>query len=51
MERVAYNVLNELEKKFDLKVLNALFSTVNLKSYTDLPEIYRSFQNGNYNLQ
>ncbi|XP_045431571.1 nuclear body protein SP140-like isoform X3 [Pipistrellus kuhlii] len=45
MERVAYNVLNELEKKFDLTVLNALFSTVNLKTYTDLPEIYRSFQN------
>ncbi|KAK1336712.1 hypothetical protein QTO34_002747 [Cnephaeus nilssonii] len=45
MERVAYNILSELEKKFDITILNALFSTVNLKAYPDLLEICRSFQN------
>lgn len=45
MERVAYNVLIEPEDEFDMAVLNALFSMVNLKAYPDLLEICRSFQN------
>ncbi|XP_016053164.1 PREDICTED: nuclear body protein SP140-like [Miniopterus natalensis] len=45
METVAYNVLNELEKIFDISVLNVLFSMVNLKAYPDLHEVCRSFQN------
>ncbi|XP_036175365.1 nuclear body protein SP140 isoform X6 [Myotis myotis] len=50
MERVAYDVLSELEKKFDITVLDALFSKVNLKAYRDLPEILRSFQNVLYGI-
>ncbi|KAM7104414.1 nuclear body protein SP140 isoform 4-T4 [Molossus nigricans] len=44
MDTVAYNVLSELEKVFDRTVLEALFSTSNLRAYPDLHEIGRNFQ-------
>uniref|UniRef100_A0A8C9BUN4 Nuclear body protein SP140-like n=1 Tax=Phocoena sinus TaxID=42100 RepID=A0A8C9BUN4_PHOSS len=45
VDRVMYDALGELEKKFDKTILDALFSRVNLKAYPDLLHICRNFQN------
>ncbi|XP_045054509.2 nuclear body protein SP140 isoform X3 [Desmodus rotundus] len=45
VERVAYKVLSELEKTFDKKVMEVLFSKINLEAYPALLGIFRSFQN------
>ncbi|KAM4835927.1 nuclear body protein SP140-like isoform 2-T2 [Thomomys bottae] len=43
VSRVVYDVLSELEKKFDLSFLKVLFSRANMLAYPALKEILRSF--------
>nr|KAF6353989.1 SP140 nuclear body protein like [Pipistrellus kuhlii] len=43
VHEVIYDVLSELEKKFDISILQALFSKVIMNKYTDLYRIYKIF--------
>ncbi|XP_045414983.1 nuclear autoantigen Sp-100-like isoform X2 [Lemur catta] len=45
INNVVYNVLDELEKKFNLEVLKILFNEDNIKEYPGLTPIYEIFLN------
>ncbi|XP_059559461.1 nuclear body protein SP140-like protein isoform X1 [Myotis daubentonii] len=43
VHEVIYDILSELEKKFDMSVLRALFSNIIINKYPDLLRIYKIF--------
>ncbi|CAO2625235.1 Nuclear autoantigen Sp-100 [Lemmus lemmus] len=45
VRRVVYRVLEELEKKHDLKILGLLFCKQNMEAYPDLEHIFKRFKN------